>query len=111
MAEYVELFLDQGTDFSLTVNITDDSTNMPDDISSYVVTSSLRRSLLSQNSAATMVCQLTDAANGEFTISMDAANTSNLRLGRYFFDVRVNSSNVISRLMEGIIIVEPAITK
>ena len=111
MAEYVELFLDQGTDFALTVNITDDTTNMSDNIAGYVVTSSLRKSLLSQNSAANLVCAVTDPANGEFTISLDAANTANLKLGRYFFDVKVNNSGAISRLMEGIIIVAPGITR
>lgn len=111
MAEYVELYLDQGTDFNLTVNLTDDATNQSDNIAGYIVTSSLRRSLLSKNASANMVCTLTDSSNGEFTIFMDAANTANLKEGRYFFDVRVNNSNTISRLMEGIIIVVPSITR
>jgi len=29
MAEYVELYIDQGTDFSTTIIINDDNTNLP----------------------------------------------------------------------------------
>ena len=89
MAEYVELYIDQGSDFYTTINLNDDNTNMPTDVGSYVVTSSLRRSLISPNSAANLVCSISDAANGEILITLDAGNTSNLRVGSYFFDVKV----------------------
>ena len=111
MAEYVELYLDQGSDFSITVNLTDDSTQSSENIAGYTVTSSLRRSLLSQNATASFVCLLTDPNQGEFTISMDSANTANLREGRYFFDVKVNSNTSITRLIEGIMIVTPSMTR
>ena len=111
MAEYIELYLDQGTDFSITVNLTDENTDRSDNIAGYTVTSSLRKSLLSVNAAANMVCTLTDPNNGEFTISLDSANTANLKGGRYFFDVKVSANSVSSRLIEGIIVVVPSVTR
>lgn len=114
MAEYVELFIDQGSDFFTTINLNDDNTNLPTNVYSYTVTSSLRRSLLSPNASSNLVCTLTDAANGEITIKMSAANTANLRAGQYFFDVKVRDTNATyeySRLVEGVIFVTPSITR
>lgn len=111
MAEYVELYLDQGTDFSTTISLNDDDSNLGIDIAGYVITSKLRKSLLSANAAETFSCTIIDDINGEFELSMPAANTANLKPGTYFFDVKVTANNTTSRLIEGIIFVTPAITK
>jgi hypothetical protein len=42
---------------------------------------------------------------------MTAANTANLRSGTYLFDVRSEAAGVYTRLIEGIVIVTPSITK
>ena len=114
MAEYVELFIDQGSDFFTTINLNDDNTNLPTNVYSYVVTSSLRRSLLSPNASSNLVCSLSDSANGEILIKMSAANTANLRPGQYFFDVKVNDTSATypyTRLIEGVIFVTPSVTR
>lgn len=114
MAEYVELYIDQGTDFSTTININDDNTNIAVNVDSYVITSSLRRSLLSPNASANLTCSVTNANTGELTLQMTAAETANLRSGTYFFDVRtknVLSNNYYARLIEGVIFVTASVTK
>ncbi|NBS35631.1 MAG: hypothetical protein EBS82_07360 [Methylocystaceae bacterium] len=113
MAEYVELYIDQGSDFSTTVSLNDDSTNLPQNVTGSIVTSSLRRSLLSPNASSNLTCTLIDAANGEFILSMTAANTAILRPGSYLFDVKVYDtlSATTSRLIEGVMFVTPSVTK
>lgn len=111
MAEYVEFYIDQGTDFVTYINLNDDNTNLPQNTSGYVVTGKLRRSLVSANVSETLHCEVSDPANGEITVSLAGANTANLRPGNYFYDIKVVSENVASRLIEGVIIVTPAITK
>lgn len=113
MAEYVELYIDQGSDFSTTINIVDENTNLPENASGYVITSSLRRSVLSPNSSANLVCSIVNPLGGEISIELDAANTSNLRPGNYLFDVRIYkpATSEYSRLIEGVIYVTPSITK
>ena len=113
MAEYVELYIDQGSDFSTTVNLNDDSTNLPQNVYGYVVTSSLRRSLLSPNVSANLTCSVYDSANGELLIALTAGQTANLRFGSYIFDVKVTDtlSATTSRLIEGVIFVAPSVTK
>lgn len=112
MAEYVELFMDQGTDFSTTISINDDNTNIAVNTGGYVVTSQMRKSLLSANATESFICTVTDAANGEITMFMASANTANIRPGSYFYDVRIlDNANVVSRLIEGVIFVQPGITR
>lgn len=114
MSEYVEFYIDQGTDFSTYINLNDDDTNLAQNLSGYIITGKLRRSLVSPNVAETFYCEVSDPANGEISISMAAANTANLKPGNYFYDIKVvdtNTSNATSRLIEGIIIVTPAISK
>jgi hypothetical protein len=113
MAEYVELYIDQGSDFSTTVNLNDDSTNLPQNVYGYTITSSLRRSLLSPNTAANLTCSVYDSANGEFLISLTAGQTANLRFGSYLFDVKVHDTlgATTTRLIEGVMFVTPSVTK
>lgn len=112
MAAYVELFMDQGTTFSNIINLTDDVTNTPINVYGYTVTSQMRRSFYSANISANIVCTVTNAANGEITMTMTPANTANIKPGRYVFDVKTTTSaNVVSRVLEGMIIVTPQVTK
>lgn len=112
MSAYVELYLDQGTDFNNIINLTDDITNAPINVSGYTVTSQMKRSYYSANVTANIICSITDAANGEVTLSMSASNTANIKAGRYVFDVKTkDSANTILRVLEGIITVTPQVTK
>jgi hypothetical protein len=112
MAAYVELFMDQGTTFNNIINLTDDTTNTPINVSSYTITSQLRRSYYSTKASANLTCTILNASNGEISLSMTAANTANLRAGRYLFDVKtIDQDSVTSRVLEGVITVTPSITK
>jgi hypothetical protein len=112
MAGFVELYIDQGTTFNSTINLTDDTTNAPINVAAYTITSQLRRSYISANASGNITCTITDAANGGITLSMTSANTANLKVGRHVFDVRsANEQGVVSRLLEGMITVTPGITR
>lgn len=112
MAAYVELYVDQGTTFNNIINITDDVTNTPINIAGYTITSQLRRSYYSANITANITCAISNVANGEIVMSMTAANTANIKPGRYVFDVlTVDTYNSTSRILEGIITVTPSVTK
>ena len=112
MAEYAELYIDQGADFSTTIAINDDATNLPENLSGIEVTGQIRKSLLSVNATASFHCSMADANNGEILISMTAANTALLKAGTYFYDVRLRDTgtNTYSRLIEGVIFVTPGLT-
>ena len=112
MAAYIELLIDQGATFTNTLTITDDLTNQPVNVDSYIVTSQLRRSYYSMNASANLACSITDGVNGVITMSMTAANTSLLQAGRYVFDVKaIVDANTTNRLLEGIVTVLPGVTR
>lgn len=111
MAAFVELYIDQGTNFNNVINITDDVTNAAVNISGYTAISQMRRSYYSANISANITCTITDASNGELTMSMTAANTANIKAGRYVFDLKVIDNDVTSRILEGIINITPQVTK
>jgi hypothetical protein len=112
MASYVELFIDQGTTFNNIINLTDDNTNTPINIYGYSVTSQMRRSYYSQNITANIICTTSNTSNGEISMSISAANTANIKPGRYVFDVKtVKGNGNITRVLEGIITVNPQVTR
>ena len=114
MAEYVELYIDQGSDFDTTITLNDDTTELAQDLTGYTVTSQIRRSLVSVNAYASFTCSVSNAYTGEITMAMPANTTANLKAGRYFFDLKLidtENNNATSRLIEGVIIVTPSITK
>lgn len=111
MAGFVELYLDQGTDFTSTINVSDDVTNEYVNVAGYAVTSHLRRSYYSTNASASFTCSLGNTALGEIVLSMDSDTSANLKPGRYVFDVLADSGISKTRLLEGIITISPRVTR
>lgn len=112
MAAYVELFMDQGATFNNVINLSDDLTNANINISGYIVRSQMRRSYYSVNATANIICTITNAADGEITMSLPANTTANIKSGRYLFDLEtVDTNNTVNRVLEGIITVTPEVTR
>lgn len=112
MAAYVELIIDQGTTFNNIINLSDDITNSNVNISGYVVRSQMRRSYYSANATANITCTISNAAQGEITMNLNANTTANIKAGRYLFDLEtVDTLGTVSRVLEGIITVTPGITR
>ena len=112
MAGYVELFIDQGTTWSTTINLTDDATNTPINVYGYSANSQMRRSYYSANISANITCSTSNTANGELTLSLTAGETANIRAGRYVFDVKTTDPyNKVTRVLEGIITILPQVTR
>jgi len=81
-------------------------------LTTYTASSQLRKSYYS-SSANTMSAIVTGNANGEITLSMTAANTALLTPGRYVYDLVITNStdNSKTRVIEGIAIVLPSVTR
>lgn len=110
MATTYNLFLDQGTTFSANITAKDNSRNIRD-LSGYTARSQMRRSYFSANSVS-FSATIPSPATGNVVIALTDAETANLKYGRYVYDVElVSSSNVVERLVEGIVVVNPEATK
>lgn len=108
MAIKANIVIDQGTDYSTSINVTDDDGN-PVDLSLYSGAAQIRKHYSSSNSTSFTV---TTDASGTVTISMDATTTGGIIPGRYVYDVELTSdANVVSRLVEGVATVTPQVTR
>ena len=111
MASYLELSCDQGSDFSINLDLTNDDGSTIN-VTSYTFNSSIRKSYYSANVTANINITVANASSGNVVLSMNAATTSNIKAGRYLYDVKmVRSDSTIVRVIEGIITVSPQITQ
>lgn len=108
MSAKLNLVIDQGSTFSATFDVKDDSGNAID-LSNYTANSQIRKHYTS-----TSYTPFTVSANssGSIVLSLNANTTSSLTPGRYVYDVViVSNTSVHTRVAEGIATVTPRVTK
>lgn len=107
MAVKANITIDQGTDFATSIDVTDDDGD-PTDLSGFTGAAQMRKHYTSSNSYSFTVA----VANGSVTLSMNSATTANISAGRYVYDCELTSgSNVVTRIVEGIVTVTPQVTR
>lgn len=110
MAAFSELLIEQGATFSTTVNV-EDTAGAAINLYGYSASSQMRKSYYATSNTR-ITSTVTGNANGEITLSMTSANTSNLSAGRYVFDLLITAPDTTkTRVIEGIIIVSPGVTQ
>lgn len=109
MASKANLVMDQGSNFSVTITLTDENGNLID-LSGFTGYSSMRKTYSSINATAFGVSLNT--LSGTITLTLDSQYTAAIPGGRYVYDVDViSSANVVSRILEGMVTVTPSVTK
>jgi hypothetical protein len=109
-AGYQELFLEQGSDFNTSV-ILDQADGTPFVLTDCQVKAIMKKSYYSQSTTAEFVININDPLEGVLILSLSHANTANISAGRYVYDVLIkDSSNTVSRVLEGIVNVLPQVT-
>lgn len=109
MGTKVNLVVDQGATFETVLTLTQDNGDLID-LTGYTGTAQLRKHYTSSNSTSFTVTL--GGANGTVTLGMSANTTANVVAGRYVYDVElVDSGNVATRLIEGIVTVTPQVTR
>lgn len=108
---YAELTVDQGTNYESTLDlVADDGTAI--NVTNYIFSGQIRKSYYSNNATASFTISVANAANGNVIISLNAATTTNIKAGRYLYDVKMtDTANVVTRVVEGIITITPQVTK
>lgn len=108
MAIKANLVIDQGTDYSTTVNLTDDDNNAVS-LTGYTVQAQLRKTYSSSNSVSFVASVAED--QGQVTLALSDTQTANLVPGRYVYDVILTAGGITSRIVEGIVTVTPRVTR
>ena len=110
MATIANLTVDQGADFSATINLQNlDATFFV--LTGYTVKAQMARSYASATKTS-ITTAINDAATGEIILSLNNTQTGNLTAGRYVYDVEITqtSSGKKTRVLEGQITVYPQVT-
>lgn len=109
MAGYVPLEVEQFSTFTRVITVKAANGSFQN-LQGFYANTIIRKSYYSEHSN-TITTVLSDASNGEITLSMTAANTGLLTPGRYVYDV-VSTSNtgIRQRLIQGIVVVNPGAT-
>ena len=110
MAARADIIIDQGTTFSTVVTVTEDTGGVVN-LTGYTANAMIRKHHTS--SSATKAFTISNGeTNGQLTLTLNAANTAAITEGRYVYDVKVTSgTSVVSRVVEGLVTVNPSVTR
>ena len=110
MATKANIVVDQGATFTTSISIVDD-TDTPFNLTGHTGAAQLRKHFSSTN--ATSFAVSLEGANGVISLSLTSGQTANLAGGRYVYDVEITntSTNTVSRVVEGIVNVNPNVTR
>ena len=109
MAIKANLIIDQGSDYTTTINVTDDDDNIVD-LTYYTGVAHMRKHY---TSIKYYTFNVTTNAYGEVTLSMSSNTTDCIPAGRYVYDCELTDTETgsKSRLVEGIVTVTPQVTR
>ena len=108
MATYSNIFIDQGSNFNTSIDLSD-STDL--DLTNYTAAGTVAKSYDGTTKATFSAA--VDSENLTVTLSLTAAQTAGLKPGRYVYDVIIVSPDSpadITRILEGQIDVTPGVT-
>lgn len=111
MAGYQDIFLNQGETFNTVITL-DDQNAEPYNLYNFEVSSRAKKSYYSNTIVLNFDASIIDANNGTIQLSANSAATANINPGRFVYDVVIkdNASGVVTRVLEGQIIVSPGVT-
>ena len=110
MAIIANIFVDQGADFQITVDVTDVNGAVLN-MSGYTATGQIRKTYESSTVAATFTCTVTEDS-GQVTMKLTDTVTAAMSPGRYVYDLVTTDGNGLkTRVVEGQAIITPGVTR
>ena len=111
MAIIANLFIDQGTDYSIVVDCTDVSGEVLD-LTGYTAAAQIRKTYSSTTAVNFTVSVRSPATAGILDVSLTNAQTNAMKAGRYVYDIEITSSGGIKdRVIEGQLEIMPGVTQ
>ena len=108
----VSLLVYTGTDFDQTFVLEDVQSNSVKDLTGFTACAQMKRYESSLKTAEFTIAFANDRKTGRVSISLLAADTTNLKPGKYFYDLLLNSpAGTTTRAVEGTVLVKKAVTR
>lgn len=109
MGTKANLKIDQGSDFTTSITLTDDAGDSLN-LYGYTGAAQIRKYYTSTNAVDFDVDVV--ANTGQVVLSLSSNTTNNIVAGRYVYDVELTDLNgVVSRVLEGIVTITPGVTR
>jgi len=111
MAVYSNIVVDQGADYSASIDVADsDGDNI--DLSGYTASGQIRKTYSSSTAVDFAVSIANPASAGILNISLSNTQTNAMKAGRYVYDIEItNSGGVKTRVLEGQVEITPGVTQ
>lgn len=110
MAVYANLTIDQGSNFFSSVTV-EGANGLPFDLTGYTARGQIRRSYQSVT-AVPFTALINNPAEGEIEISLGNTATTQMKAGRYVYDIEiVSQTGDVTRVVEGQVEVTPGVTR
>jgi hypothetical protein len=110
MAAIANLQIDAGATFTSDVTVKDANGN-PFNLAGYTATAKLAKGFASTRTRVAMTTTIaSDAASGVVTLGLSATQTGALEDTRYVYDLEIQTGDVVTRVIEGVITVRPQVT-
>lgn len=110
------LVINAGSDFSQTFTLESNDTNSAFDLTGYTVNSQMRKWSGSSSAITFTSSILSPATLGKIYLTLTAEQTTNIKPGRYVYDVVITNGNVAgfqdkNRVIEGMVLVTEGVTR
>jgi endoglucanase Acf2 len=105
MATYADLYVDRGTTFSRTIDLSD-SSDSGVSLSGYTGSGQIRKTY----SSSTKVDFTVTTNDNDLVIELSEAQTKGLKAGRYVYDIMIDNGTVRTKVLEGQLHVENSVT-
>lgn len=111
MAQLIDIYIDQGSDFTATFLPVTDLAGHVIDLTNYTVVCQIRRSYATVF-AVELVVNSTRFSEGIITITLPNTQTAGLVSTRWVYDVTIQDpiNNLVSRVFEGLATVNPSVS-
>jgi hypothetical protein len=111
-AVYVNnLVVNSGSDFSQSFNLEGSNTNSGFNLDGYSVAAQMRK-WAGSSTSVTFTASVEDESLGKILISLTSAQTTNIKPGRYVYDVVITDIyGVKNRVIEGMVLVTEGVTR
>jgi len=105
------LTIDQGSDFAIDLVVKDD--DVVKNLTGYLARAQMRTTKGASTVAATFTCTIINATSGALKMELTNAVSSAISAGKYYYDLELYTSGntIVSRLMQGTVILTPEVTR
>jgi len=112
MAVYVSnIVVNSGVNFNQVFTLDDVNTNSALNLTNYSVKAQMRKHA-GATGVTTFTASIYDASTGKIQIGLSTTTTASLKSGRYVYDVILTDpSNIMSRVVEGMVLVREGVTR